>query len=369
MRRRAVLTEEIHHLAGERFNINSPQQLGTVLFEKMGIPGGKRTRTGYATDVSILTRLADLGHVLPERVLAYRTLTKLQSTYTDALEQLVHPETGRVHTRFNQAVTLTGRLSSSDPNLQNIPVRTEEGRAIRGAFVAPPGWVLLAADYNQIELRLLAHMGDIARLKEAFLSGVDVHTATAADLLGIDRQAVTPDQRRMAKMINFGLIYGMSPFGLAQRLSIDRYTAKDYMERYFIRYPGVREYMARLIQEARSQGYVTTLAGRRCPIADIGHANRALREMAERTAINAPLQGSAADVIKIAMVRLHRALREHGLRSRMVLQVHDELLLEVPLEELEAVQPVVRQAMEGVMALSVPLCVDIGHGANWSAAH
>nr|CRH07112.1 DNA polymerase I [Candidatus Magnetococcus massalia] len=369
--RREKLVEEIHAMAGESFNVNSTQQLGKILFdpEKLGLKGGKKTKTGYSTDVSVLTKLADQGHEMPKKVLSYRSLTKLQSTYTDALVNLIHPHTGRVHTSYNQAVTLTGRLSSSDPNLQNIPIRTEEGRAIRTAFIAPEGWTLLAADYSQIELRLLAHMGDVPRLKEAFHLGQDIHSATAGELFETPVDQVTSDQRRMAKTINFGLVYGMSPFGLAKRLEISNNEARAYMDLYFARYNGVRQHMDATIAFARENGFVTTLGGRRCPIRDITASNRNLRDFAERTAINAPLQGSAADLIKMAMVRLHHALKSGGFEARLVLQVHDELVLEVPDREMEAVKQLVKESMEGVMSLSIPLVVDMGTGPNWAVAH
>ncbi|MBF0294973.1 MAG: DNA polymerase I [Magnetococcales bacterium] len=363
------LTKEIHAMAGEAFNINSTQQLGVILFEKLAIKGGKRTKTGFSTDVDVLTRLAEQGHELPARVLEYRTLAKLRSTYADALVERMDPRTGRVHTSFNQAATLTGRLSSSEPNLQNIPVRRPEGRAIRQAFVAPPGHVLLSADYSQIELRLLAHLGEVPRLRAAFAEGLDIHAATAIELFKMDPAAPDPELRRMAKTINFGLVYGMSPYGLAKRLGIAVGEAFSYMDLYFRRYQGVREHMDATIRFAREHGYVETIGGRRCFVADIDHVNRNLRELAERTAINAPLQGSAADLIKMAMIRLHRELHRRGMASRMILQVHDELLLEVPEGELEAVQPVVREAMEGAMSLSVPLQVDMGIGRNWGEAH
>lgn len=366
---RAGLVQEIHLLAGESFNVNSTQQLGEILFGKLGLKGGRRTKTGYSTDVEVLTTLAEQGHPLPERLLRYRTLTKLQSTYTDALPLLIHPATGRVHTHFNQAATLTGRLSSSDPNLQNIPVRHEAGRAIRAAFIAPPGWVLLSADYSQIELRLLAHLGGIARLREAFEKDWDIHTATAQELFGVAGESVTPEARRMAKTINFGLVYGMSPYGLAKRLGISNSEARNYMDRYFNRYQGVREHMEQTVEFARRHGYVETIGGRHCYLREISSSNRMLREVAERTAINAPLQGSAADLIKMAMIRLQAALRKSALRSRMVLQVHDELVLEVAEEEVNTVVDLVREAMEGAMSLSVPLKVDIGTGRNWAEAH
>ena len=366
---RQQLVQEIHALAGAAFNVNSPQQLGEILFEKMAIKGGKRTKTGFSTDVDVLTALAEKGHELPERVLRYRTLSKLQSTYTDALPLLINPDTGRVHTSYNQAVTLTGRLSSSDPNLQNIPVRHEAGRAIRAAFIAPPGWLLLSADYSQIELRLLAHLGQVPRLCEAFAQDQDIHAATAMELFGAEEGQVSAETRRMAKTINFGLVYGMSPFGLAKRLGISNYEARTYMDLYFERYQGVREHMDQTIAFARTHGYVETIGGRRCYLPDIGSSNRTRRELAERTAINAPLQGSAADLIKMAMIRLFQALQKAGLHSRMILQVHDELVLEVREQEQEAVKTVVREAMEGAMSLSVPLKVDMGIGINWAEAH
>ncbi|MBF0448913.1 MAG: DNA polymerase I [Magnetococcales bacterium] len=368
-KRREVLVEQIHGLAGESFNVNSTQQLGQILFEKMGLKGGRKTKTGFSTDVTVLTKLADKGHELPIKLLEYRSLTKLQSTYTDALQELINPETGRVHTSYNQGVALTGRLSSSEPNLQNIPIRTEEGRAIRQAFIAPEGWLLLAADYSQIELRLLAHLGQVPRLMEAFAQDQDIHSATAAELFGASLFGVDPVQRRMAKTINFGLVYGMSEYGLAKRLGISNMDARDYMSLYFKRYDGVRSYMESNVQFAQTHGYVESIGGRRCFIRDIENSNRNLRELAERTAINAPLQGSAADLIKMAMIRLHRTLQENNSRSRIILQVHDELVLEVPKEELERVKLWVREAMEGAMELSVPLKVDMGVGVNWDEAH
>ncbi len=368
-RRSEILVHEIQRLAGKVFNVNSTQQLGEILFNEMGIKGGKKTKTGFSTDVTVLTKLAEEGHPIAAQVLEYRSLTKLQSTYTDNLRQLVHPGTGRLHTSFNQAIALTGRLSSSEPNLQNIPVRSADGRAIRKAFIAPPGWLLLSADYSQIELRLLAHLADVDRLKEAFAADEDIHTATARELFAADGMRVGPEERRMAKTINFGLIYGMSSYGLAKRLEISNFQAARYMEVYFNRYRGVRDFMDRTVAFARSHGYVTTLGGRRCPIREINHSNRNLRELAERTAINAPIQGSAADLIKMAMIRLHRQLQEMGLRSRMILQVHDELVLETPENEVETVQELVRSTMESAMTLAVPLKVDMGIGHNWGEAH
>lgn len=367
--RREELVKTIHDLAGEPFNVNSTQQLGNILFNKLGIKGGKKTKTGFSTDVSVLTKLAEKGEPIPEKVLEYRSLTKLQSTYTDALTALINPITKRVHTSFNQAVTLTGRLSSSDPNLQNIPIRTEDGKRIRTAFIAPPGSVLLSADYSQIELRLLAHVGKVEPLQEAFHAGRDIHSATAAEIFNVALDSVDGEQRRMAKTINFGLIYGMSQYGLAKRLGIDNFTAKEYMDLYFARYTGVKRYMDDAMNQARDAGYAETLLKRRCPLPEINSKNRTLREMAERAAINAPLQGSAADLIKVAMLRLHEALIAKKLASRMILQVHDELILEVPVDELDTVRQIVREAMEGVAELSVPLKVDMGTGANWAEAH
>ncbi|MBF0422092.1 MAG: DNA polymerase I [Magnetococcales bacterium] len=364
-----VLVGEIQQLAGEEFNVNSTQQLGDILFNKMGIKGGKKTKTGFSTDVSVLTKLAEGGVALAAQVLEYRSLIKLRSTYTENLLELVCRKTGRLHTSYNQAITLTGRLSSSEPNLQNIPIRTADGRAIRRAFIAPPGWLLLSADYSQVELRILAHLADVVRLKEAFVADEDIHTATARELFAEDGVTVGTEHRRMAKTINFGLIYGMSSYGLAKRLGISNFQAARYMEAYFHRYHGVRDYMEQTIAAARRQGYVTTLGGRRCPIREINHSNRNQREVAERTAINAPIQGSAADLIKQAMKHLARELEVNHFKSRMILQVHDELVLETPEDEVEKVKEVVRNAMVSAMDLSVPLKVDIGVGRNWEEAH
>ena len=368
-KRRGELVAEIHGLAGEEFNLNSTQQLGLILFEKLGLKGGKKTKTGFSTDVTVLTKLADKGEEIAIKILEYRTLSKLQSTYTDALQTLINPDTGRVHTSYNQAVTLTGRLSSSEPNLQNIPIRTPEGRAIRKAFIPPPGWLLLSADYSQIELRLLAHLGKVPRLLAAFADDRDIHAATAAEIFGVGLDQVDSDKRRMAKTINFGLVYGMSSYGLAKRLDISNFKAQDYMDIYFKRYAGVRSYMDSNVQFAQTHGYVETIGGRRCFIRDIENSNRNLREFAERTAINAPLQGSAADLIKMAMIRLHYSLQSSACKSRMILQVHDELVLEVPEAELEMTIKMVKEAMEGAMQLDVPLKVDIGTGKNWDEAH
>jgi DNA polymerase-1 len=358
----------VHELAGTPFNVASPKQLGEVLFERLKLPRGKKTKTGWSTDVEVLTGLAE-EHPIAARVLDYRSLAKLKSTYCDALPKLVHPDTGRIHTSFNQAVTATGRLSSSDPNLQNIPIRTEEGRRIREAFIPAEGNGLLAADYSQVELRILAHMADEPALKDSFARGEDIHARTASEIFGVFLEMVTPDMRRQAKTINFGVLYGMSAFGLAKSLGIGRKEAQAYIDNYFARYPKVLEFMEAKKDEARRQLYVTTLLGRRCAVPEIASKNGAVRGYAERNAINYPIQGSAADIIKVAMVRISERLAAEQLQTRMVLQVHDELVFDVPEAEREAVQDLVRQEMEGAAQLEVPLLVDIGWGRNWREAH
>ena len=363
-----VLEEEIYQLAGCQFNVGSPKQLGEVLFEHLKLPRGKKTKTGWSTDVEVLNALAE-EHPIAERILDYRSLAKLKSTYCDALPKLVHPETGRIHTSFNQAVTATGRLSSSDPNLQNIPIRTEEGRRIRAAFVPAPGNILLAADYSQVELRILAHLADEPALKDSFAHGEDIHARTASEIFNVPLGMVPPELRRQAKTINFGVLYGMSAFGLAKSLGIGRAEAQEYIEHYFARYPQVREFMAAKVEEARRQRYVTTLLGRRCAVPEIDSRNAAVRGFAERNAINYPIQGSAADIIKVAMVNIHRRLQEKSFQSRMVLQVHDELVFDVPPAELPAMTELVRREMEGAVTLDVPLLVEMGSGANWRDAH
>ena len=363
------LEEQIFSLAGERFNLNSSRQLAFVLFEKLKLPKVKRTpkKTAFSTDNEVLEELSAY-HELPRLVLAYRTLAKLKSTYVDALPKMINPETGRIHTSFNQTVTATGRLSSSDPNLQNIPVRGEEGPKIRKAFIPEEGWLFLSADYSQIDLRVLAHYSEDETLIEAFKRGEDIHRRTAAEIFGVPPEKVTPEMRRMAKTINFGIVYGMSPYGLAKELKIGRREAKAFIERYFERYPGVKRYMERIVEEAREKGYVQTLFGRKRPLPDIKSPNRAAREFAERTAINTPIQGTAADIIKLAMIRIDQILRERGFKTRMLLQVHDELLFEVPPEELEEIEEIVRQQMEGVVTLKVPLEVNLAVGKNWAEA-
>ncbi len=368
--RMAVIEADIHAIAGEAFNLGSAKQLGEVLFDRMGLPGGKRMKTGaWGTDAQVLQSLADQGHALPARVLEWRQLSKLKSTYADALVDEINPATGRVHTSFAMAVTSTGRLSSIDPNLQNIPIRTEEGGRIRRTFIAEPGHLLVSADYSQIELRLLAHVADIPPLREAFVAGQDIHARTASEVFGVPMERMDPATRRRAKAINFGIIYGISAFGLGRQLGIEPGEARSYIEAYFARYPGIRAYMNQTRDEARIAGYVLTPFGRRCWIPGINEKNGALRGYAERQASNAPLQGGAADIIKRAMIRLPAALRDAGLSARLLLQVHDELLFEAPEAEAEATTVVARTVMEAAATLSVPLVVETGHGHTWAQAH
>jgi len=364
------LAVDIHKLAGREFNIASPKQLGEILFDEMGLEGAKKTKTGaYGTGADVLETLAAEGHDLPARVLEWRQLAKLKSTYTDSLVEDINPATGRVHTNYGQAIASTGRLSSNDPNLQNIPVRSEEGRKIRQAFVAADGHVLLSADYSQIELRLLAHVAKIDVLIDAFKSGEDIHALTASQVFGVPIDGMDPMVRRQAKAINFGIIYGISAFGLARQLSIGRGEASDYIKAYFQRYPGIRDYMDRTKEDARENGFVTTLYGRKCHTPGIANTNSAHRSFAERAAINAPIQGGAADIIKRAMIKLPGALDGAGLNALMLLQVHDELIFEVPEAELDTTKGLVKEVMESVAHLDVPLIVDTGHGANWDEAH
>ncbi len=368
--RMVVMEADCHRLAGRPFNLGSPKQLGEVLFDEQKLPGGKRMKTGaWGTDSSVLQGLADQGHELPNRILEWRQLAKLKSTYADSLVSDIHPDTGRVHTSFAMAIASTGRLSSTDPNLQNIPIRTEEGSRIRHAFVAEPGHVLVSADYSQIELRLLAHVADLPVLKESFARGEDIHARTASEVFGVPMEGMDPMTRRRAKAINFGIIYGISGFGLARQLGITPGEARGYIGRYFERYPGILEYMDRTKKTAREKGYVVSPFGRRCWVAGIADKNGARRAYAERQAINAPLQGGAADIIKRAMVRLPAALRTAELSSRLILQVHDELLFEAPEAEAEALAALVRRVMENAAVLSVPLVVETGTGRTWAAAH
>ena len=368
--RMAVGETLIHKLAGRSFNLGSPKQLGEVLFDEMSLPGGRRNKTGaWSTDAAVLQDLADQGHELPERLLQWRQLAKLKSTYTDALIGEIDADTKRVHTRFAMAATTTGRLSSTDPNLQNIPIRTEEGGRIRRAFVAEPGHVLISADYSQIELRLLAHVADLPVLRESFSNGEDIHARTASEVFGVPMAGMDSLTRRRAKAINFGIIYGISAFGLARQLQIEAGQARRYIEAYFERYPGIRQYMERTKEEARRAGFVLTPFGRRCWIPGIADKNAARRSYAERQAINAPLQGGAADIIKRAMVKLPKALEGEGLSARMLLQVHDELLFEAPEAEARATAAVVQDVMQQAAVLSVPLVVETGIGLNWGEAH
>ncbi|HEY8424581.1 MAG TPA: DNA polymerase I [Limnochordales bacterium] len=357
--------EAIYALAGERFNINSPRQLSRILFEKLGLPVTKQTKTGPSTSADVLEELAG-EHEIVSKILDFRQLVKLKGTYVDPMPSLVHPRTGRLHTTFHQAVTATGRLSSSNPNLQNIPVRTDQGAVIREAFVAGmPGWVLMSADYSQIELRVLAHMAQDPVLIEAFRSGQDIHTRTASEVFGVPMEAVTPAMRNGAKAINFGIVYGISAYGLARGTGLSQEDARRYIASYFDRYPGVKAYQERVIRQARELGYVTTLFGRRRYLPEIHARQYAQRAFAERTAINTPIQGTAADIMKLAMIAVHRRLKEEGHQARMVLQVHDELVLEVPEAEVEPVARLVRSAMENVVRLDVPLVAEVKTGRNW----
>ena len=368
--RMGVIEKDIHRLAGRPFNVGSAKQLGEVLFDELKLGAGKRMKTGaWGTDASVLQTLADQGHELPARILDWRQLQKLKSTYADALVGEINPETGRVHTSYAQCIASTGRLSSNDPNLQNIPIRTEEGSRIRHAFIAEPGHMLVSCDYSQIELRLLAHVADIPALKDSFARGEDIHARTASEVFGIPMAGMDPMTRRRAKAINFGIIYGISGFGLARQLGITPGEARTYIDAYFVRYPGIRTYMERTKEEARISGYVTTPFGRRCWVPGIADKNPARRAYAERQAINAPLQGGGADIIKRAMVRLPKALREAGLRSRLLLQVHDELLFEAPEHEVQALTDLARRVMESAATLSVPLVVETGAGRTWADAH
>lgn len=361
----AALEEQIHTAAGCEFNINSPKQLGEVLFERLGIPPVRKTKTGYSTDAAVLDAISDSHEAVP-LVLEYRQLVKLQSTYVQGLKDVWDQETGRIYTNFNQMVTATGRLSSTEPNLQNIPIRLEEGRRIRKAFVPGGGYQwLLAADYSQIELRVLAHISGDSTLTEAFRAGQDIHRRTAAEIFGVALEDVTDSQRQAAKAVNFGLVYGQTDFGLAKSLGIARKEAASYIDAYFHRYPGVKEYMDNIVAQARKDGYVTTLFNRRRYLPEIGSRNFQRRSFAERTAINTPIQGTAADIIKLAMVEVEKHLEAEGLVSRMLLQVHDELVLETTSEELKRVAKLVITAMEEIVQLNVPLIVDVKTGSNW----
>ena len=361
----ADLEQEIYGLAGEEFNINSPKQLGHILFEKLRLPYGRKTKTGYSTDMKVLEKLA-IKHDLPTKVMAYRNLAKLLSTYVDKLTDLVDPQTTRVHTSFNQTVTATGRLSSSNPNLQNIPIRTEDGNRIRAAFVPAKGKVFLSADYSQIDLRVLAHYSQDETLLEAFNNGRDIHTKTAAEVFSVSEQLVTADMRRAAKSINFGIVYGMSSFGLATQLGISRKQAQAFIDRYFVHYKGVKRYMEDIVKQAASDGYVSTLLNRRRPVPEINATNKNRRAFAERTAINTPIQGTAADIIKLAMIDVDRLLLGEGLDVKMLLQIHDELVFELFDTEVEQAKQLVGRAMQSAMRLDVPLEVNFSVGASLS---
>jgi DNA polymerase-1 len=367
--RMAELEDSIHREAGRPFTVNSPQQLAAVLFEELKLPTGRKTagRTGYSTDAEVLEELS-AHHRLPALVLEYRSLAKLRNTYSDALPKLVNPGTGRVHTSYNQAATATGRLSSSDPNLQNIPIRTGLGKEIREAFVAPPGHVLLSADYSQVELRILAHLSRDQVLLDSFRAGEDVHARTAREVLGMGKR-VDPELRRRAKAINFGIIYGMSAFGLARELGIPQGEARAIIEDYFEHYRGVKAWLDSTIGQARREGFVATMTGRRRPLPELSSGNQAVRQAGERMAVNTPIQGAAADILKVAMLRVHAALAAHLPRCRMLLTVHDELLFEVPEKSAKKAEKLVREAMEGAATLDIPLVVDVGTGRNWAEAH
>ena len=363
------LEQDIHQLVGHSFNVGSPAQLGQILFEEMKLPGGKKGKTGaYSTGAEVLDNLAAQGHELPSKVLDWRQLAKLKSTYTDSLVKQVNPDTGRVHTSYAMTVTSTGRLASSQPNLQNIPIRSEEGLKIRQAFVADPGWQLMAFDYSQSELRIFAHMADISCLKKAFHHGEDIHAQAASELFHVPIDQVDTNMRSRAKILNFGIIYGISAVGLARQLRIPKTEAAEHIDHYLERYPGIRIYMEQTKTLARKQGYVSTLFGRRCYIPGILEKNPAKRGFAERQAINAPLQGTASDIIKHAMVKIPDVLREKGLKARMLLQVHDELIFEVPEDQIEDTKMCVKKIMETAAYLDVPLVVDVGIGFNWSQA-
>jgi DNA polymerase-1 len=365
-----ALEASIYGLAGEEFNINSSQQLGNILFNKLKLPTLKKTKkkTGFSTDVDVLTRLAE-EHEIPALLLKYRTLSKLKSTYADALIDLVNPETGRIHTSYNQTVTATGRLSSSDPNLQNIPIRSDEGMEIRRAFVPRKGWKLLSADYSQVELRILAHYSDDQILIRAFEKNEDVHARTAAEVFQVPPSSITPELRRQAKAINFGIIYGMSAFGLSKQLGISQQMAKTYIDNYFARYKGVKRFIDQTLKEAKRTKTAGTLLGRIRLLPDIGSSNHNVRQAAERTAVNTPIQGSAADLIKLAMIKVDQEIRDRKLETAMLLSVHDELVFEVPPHELDSVTRLVKEIMEGIWDLKVPLSVNVAVGANWAEAH
>lgn len=362
------LEEKIVEMAKGPFNINSPKQLGEVLFQRLNMTGGKKTKTGFSTSQDVLEDLA-LKHPLPGLILEYRSLSKLKSTYTDALVALINPQTQRIHTSFNQTVAATGRLSSSDPNLQNIPIRAEEGKKIRSAFVADPGFMILSADYSQIELRILAHYTKDPGLLDAFQKGEDVHRQTAAGIFGIALEAVTSEQRAVGKTVNFAVIYGQTPYGLSKQLKIDVSDAQKYIENYFKQHPLVKLFKEKLLQETKEKGFVTTILGRRRFIPDIMSHNINMRQNAERTAFNTVFQGSAADIIKKAMLAIDAKLPTISPKTKMILQVHDELVFEVPNNDMEKVEQFIKEEMETAHPLDIPILVDCGTGLNWAEAH
>ncbi|HEX6594608.1 MAG TPA: DNA polymerase I [Bacillota bacterium] len=359
------IEEDVYQLAGETFNLNSPKQLGPILFEKLKLPVIRKTKTGYSTAADVLEKIQDQHEIIP-KILLYRQLKKLQSTYIEGLLKVVNEKTGKIHTQFNQALTQTGRLSSTDPNLQNIPIRLEEGRKIRQAFIPEKDdWILFAADYSQIELRVLAHISNDERLINAFNNDMDIHTQTAMDVFHVNQDEVSPSMRRQAKTVNFGIVYGISDYGLSQNLGITRKEAKQFIERYFASYPGVRKYMDEIVQEAKHKGYVTTLMNRRRYLPEITSSNFNRRSFAERTAINTPIQGSAADIIKKAMIEVHEKIKSEHFQARMLLQVHDEIILEAPQQELEQLKQIVVDIMQQTVTLNVPLKVDYTYGSTW----
>lgn len=359
------LEQQVHELAGSSFNINSPKQLGEILFDKLGLPVWKKTKTGYSTDAEVLEKLEPYHEIIP-KILHYRQLTKLQSTYVEGLLKEVRPSTGKIHTYYRQTIAATGRLSSQFPNLQNIPIRLEEGRKIRKVFVpSEPGWLIVGADYSQIELRVLAHISGDEKMKEAFHNDLDIHTKTAMDVFGVSEESVDSNMRRQAKAVNFGIVYGISDYGLSQNLNITRKEAAQFIEQYFAVFQGVRTFMDEVVKQAKKDGYVTTLLQRRRYLPEISSSNFNLRSFAERTAMNSPIQGTAADIIKLAMVQLALRMDKEQVRSRLLLQVHDELVLEVPKEELEQMQQLLREVMESALLLDVPLKVDVSYGVDW----
>ncbi|MBI5407910.1 MAG: DNA polymerase I [Nitrospirae bacterium] len=364
----ASIEKRIYFIAGEEFNINSPKQLQEILFEKLGLRTIRKTKTGYSTDADVLEQLA-LEHELPREIIEYRVLSKLQNTYVDALPKMINPKTGRLHTSFNQTIAATGRLSSSEPNLQNIPIRGEWGARIRAAFIAEEGCLLLSSDYSQIELRVLAHLSGDKGFIEVFQHDGDIHTRTATELFGVSPEGVNAEMRRRAKTVNFGIVYGISPFGLSRQLALSPEEARAYIDTYFVKHGGVKEYMEKMIAEATETGFVSTMFNRKRPIPELKSANKNTRQLGERLAINTPVQGSAADIIKLSMLNIGRRLKKEKLKTRMLLQVHDELLFEVPEEEKDVVVSLVKEEMESAVKLDVPLKVDIGIGRNWAEAH